>query len=60
MNLKKYLPFENYTLTSKLPVDEIKRRLADNIEPKKNLRFPGINKISTGHTKAKFWRTHSQ
>jgi len=46
MNFKKYLPFENYTLTSKLPVEEIKRRLADNIEPKKNLRFPGFNKIS--------------
>ena len=33
-SLKKYLPVENYVITSKLSIDEIKRRLTDNIEPK--------------------------
>lgn len=47
MNLKKYLPFENYVLTSKLSVEEIKRRLADNIEPKKSLRLSIFNSGSS-------------
>lgn len=44
MNFKKYLPFENYSLMSKLTVEEITKRLADNIEPKNNFRFTGLNK----------------
>ncbi len=40
MNLKKYLPIEDYIITSKLSVEEVKSRLADNIEPKKGLRLP--------------------
>jgi len=44
MNLKKFLPVENYVMTSKLPVEEIKRRLADNIEPKTNVGSAGFNK----------------
>lgn len=39
MNLKKYLPFENYVITTKLSVHEIKIRLADNIEPKKSVKL---------------------
>jgi hypothetical protein len=46
MNLKKYLPFENYVMTSKLSVEEVKRRLADNIEPKKSLRLSVFNRGS--------------
>ncbi len=46
MNIKKYLPFENYVLTSKLSLEEVTRRLADNIEPKKSFRFSGFNKSS--------------
>jgi hypothetical protein len=44
MNLKKYLPFENYVLTSKLPAEEVKRRLADNIEPKKSFMLSVFNR----------------
>ena len=39
MNGIKYLPFENYTITSPLPVDEIRKIIAENIEPKKSFRF---------------------
>lgn len=46
MKIKKYLPFENYVLTSKLSIEEVTRRLADNIEPKKSFRFSGFNKSS--------------
>jgi hypothetical protein len=46
MNFKKYLPFENYVITSKLSVEEIKNRLADNIEPKKNIRLSVFNRSS--------------
>ncbi len=35
MNLKKYLPYEHYTLTTKLSCEEVHKRLADNIEPRK-------------------------
>ena len=35
MNIKKYLPYENYLLTTKLSIDEIRKRILDNIEPKK-------------------------
>ncbi len=46
MNLKKYLPFENYVITSKLSVEEVKTRLASNIEPKKSLRLSVFNRGS--------------
>jgi hypothetical protein len=36
MNLKSILPFENYTLTTKLSTEEIRRRISENVEPKKN------------------------
>ena len=39
MNLVKYLPYENYVLISKLSADEVIRRLADNVEPKKSFNF---------------------
>jgi len=35
MGLKKYLPFENYILSTQLSVDEICNRLNRNIEPRK-------------------------
>ena len=44
MNFKKYLPFENYAITSKLSVEEVTRRLADSIEPKKSLRLTVFNR----------------
>jgi hypothetical protein len=43
MNLKKFLPVENYTLSSKLTVEEVRKRIANNIEPKKNFRFSLIS-----------------
>lgn len=46
MNIKKYLPFENYVLISELSAEELTKRLAANIEPKRNVRFPGSNKNS--------------
>ncbi len=39
MNFKNFLPVENYTLTTKLSVEEIRNRIAGKIEPKKNFRF---------------------
>ncbi len=39
MSIKKYLPFEDYVLTTALPVDEVYRRLAKNIGPKKIFRL---------------------
>ena len=47
MNLKKYFPFENYILTTKLPTDEVYKRLSDNIEPKKTIRLSILNRNST-------------
>ena len=44
MNLRKYLPYEDYALTSKLSVEEVRKRIFENIEPKKTYRFPGFNK----------------
>src|SRR5687768_10407578 len=46
MDLQRYLAFENYVLTSKLSIEEIKRRLVNNIEPKKSFSFFGFNKSS--------------
>jgi hypothetical protein len=39
MNLTKFLPFENYVLTTKLSLDEVYNRLAANVEPKKSFRL---------------------
>lgn len=43
MPSNKYLPFEHYVLTSKLSVEEIKKRLADNIEKNRIFRFSGFS-----------------
>src|SRR5438270_8356589 len=39
MNLKQLLPLEDYILTTRLSVDQVCKRLADNIEPKRSFRF---------------------
>jgi hypothetical protein len=39
MHLKKYLPFENYTLATRLTVDEVHKRITDNVAIKKAFRF---------------------
>jgi hypothetical protein len=44
MNLKKFLPFEKYILTTRLSYVEVIKRLADNIEPNKTFRFSGFNR----------------
>ena len=44
MTLRKYLPLEDYTLTSKLSLDEIRTRISDNLESKKNFKFPFFNR----------------
>lgn len=43
----KFLPFENYVLMIKLSADEVYKRLFDNIEAKKGLRFFSFNHRST-------------
>jgi hypothetical protein len=48
MGFKKILPIENYTLTTKLTVEEVRKRIADNIEPKRNFRF---SLIANNYTK---------
>jgi hypothetical protein len=48
MGFKKFLPVENYTLTTKLTVEEVRKRIADNVEPKKSFRF---SLISNSYTK---------
>ncbi len=47
MNLKKYLPFENYVLTTKLSAEEVYKRLSENIEPKKTFRLSKFNHNAT-------------
>jgi hypothetical protein len=46
MNIKKHLPFENYILTTRLPVMEVIKRLNDNVEIRKNLRFSQLRNNS--------------
>jgi len=46
MNFKKFLPFENYVLTSNLTVEEVTKRLEDKIDPKKGFVFSAFNKSS--------------
>lgn len=45
MVIRKYLPVEKYILETSLPVEEIKRRLLDNIAPKRR-RFSIVRKDS--------------
>lgn len=47
IKLKKYLPFENYVLTTELSIDEVYKKLSDNIEPKKTFRISMFNNNST-------------
>ena len=47
MNLIKYLPFENYILTTNLRTDEVCKRLSENIEPKNLSIFSSPNRNST-------------
>jgi hypothetical protein len=39
MNLKQFLPVENFTLTTKLSAEEVCNRIANKIEPKKSFRM---------------------
>jgi hypothetical protein len=39
MKFKFFLPIENYKLKSKLSVEEIRKRISENIETKKTFRF---------------------
>ena len=43
----KYLPYENYTVTSMLPADEILHRLKSNVESKQLIRIPFLNSKTT-------------
>ena len=43
----KLLPFENYTLLTTLSVDEVRRRISDNIEPNRKFRFAMFRRSST-------------
>jgi hypothetical protein len=43
MNFKKYLPFENYVLTTKLPAEEVYKRLDEKIALKKTSFFSFSN-----------------
>jgi hypothetical protein len=48
MNLKKYLPFENYNLTTKLSNDDILKLIGENIQPK---RAFSLKNLSYNYTK---------
>ncbi len=39
MNLKKLLPFENYEMVTSLTVDEVLKRIKDNMDEKKDSNF---------------------
>jgi hypothetical protein len=47
MDFKKILPVENYTLTTKLTVEEIRNRMANKVEPKKNFRLKLFSSTSS-------------
>ena len=47
MSLKKFIPFEKYTLSSKLSIEELQKRLNENVGPKRQLRFGLLPKIYT-------------
>jgi len=52
MFLKKFLPYENYVLTTRLSCDEVLKRIAENIEEKQGFNFSifsrSYNKPYTG------------
>ena len=39
MNFRKYLPFENYVIATNLSVEEVKRKLAENVEPRRGFEL---------------------
>ena len=43
----KFFPYKNYILTTNLTAEEVRRRLQDNIEPKKMFRFNFFHKSVT-------------
>lgn len=43
----KYLPVEDYTILTRLSVDEVRNRVAENIEPKRNFRIALFSMSST-------------
>ncbi|MFT3705337.1 MAG: hypothetical protein QM802_23415 [Agriterribacter sp.] len=45
MNLKKLLPMEKYVLSTQLSAEEIRQRVADNIEPEDNSFFVYYTRI---------------
>jgi hypothetical protein len=47
LDLKKILPIETYTLTSRVSAEEIERRLFENVEPKKILRVLLLRNAAT-------------
>jgi len=47
MNLKNVLHFENYVLTTKLFIDDVLKRVADNIQQKQGFSFPVFSRNYT-------------
>ena len=47
MNFKNVLPFENYILKSKLSVDDVLKRLGDNIQKEQGFGFSNFNNTYT-------------
>jgi hypothetical protein len=47
MNFSAFLPFENYMLTTKLSVDEVLKRIADNIQQKQGFSFSTFSRNYT-------------
>ncbi len=47
MNVKKYLPVENYVITTRLSAAEVYKRLSENIAAKRTFRLTGSNRKST-------------
>jgi hypothetical protein len=48
MNIKKYLPVENYVLTTKLSQQEVHNRIAANIEPREGI---GLSLVPRNNSK---------
>lgn len=42
MNIRKYLPFENYVLTTRLSAQEVTKRLTDNIDTRKGIHLSSL------------------
>jgi len=43
MNLRQFLPYESYTLTTKFSAEEVEKRLIENVEYKKGFKFFGAS-----------------